>query len=120
MPFPKVIVGLWPISARSRREFIFIIYFDLKYGWVKAAMYFRLRSFGAANRSFGGPSGPHPTAKLLGKGGGLRPPPSPMGFAVGRGRKTSIVEALRPPPTAKPIGKSGGGFAPHLFQWVLR
>ncbi len=33
--------------------------------------------------------GPTPTAKPLGTGGGLRPPPSPVGFAVGGGRLDS-------------------------------
>ncbi len=36
----------------------------------------------SGNRLFGGSTRPPPTAKPTGKGGGLRPPPSPVGSAV--------------------------------------
>ncbi len=42
-------------------------------------------SFRAGSRIFWGSARLPPTAKLTGKGGGLRPPPFPMGSAVGGG-----------------------------------
>ncbi len=39
---------------------------------------------------------PPPTAKPIGKRGGLPPPPLPMGFAVGGGVETPEIDDLRP------------------------
>ncbi len=52
-----------------------------------AQRYFRMRNNASGPETvyFGGSKLPPPTAKPLGKGGGLRPPPFPGCFVVGRG-----------------------------------
>ncbi len=78
--------------------------------------------FGPEFVVFGGSKQPPPTGKPIEKGGGLRPPPFPIGFPVGGRRldpKNRFQDRILKNKKLRTSGCGGGGSPPDfMFIWA--